>query len=357
MNKVNNLETEHKRILQSFQKQSTEKTKLNAERVRVQLQLKNAKSEKRKQELTTKLNKIEEKLNNNTVDRDKRDYFLKTSRYLYDYYVDPTMVEKKESSNKLKKLGGMVEQVGSSNKSTTFDKYMSSLYPEYELNIDDMYNDDMKCECGKDLVQKSSGGELVCTECGTSYEDIIDSDKKVYKNVPPDAVYLSYKRSNHVNELLAQFQGKENTNIPMKDYDTIKKECKKKRVDVDKLTPKMMRAILKKLKLTSYYEHIPHIIHKINGKPILTLSREMEKRIRGMFSDLQEPFLECKPADRQNFTNYSYIFYKIFELLELDEFLHCFTLFKGDSHLYEADKVWRCMCAKLRWEFIPTIRT
>ena len=41
----------------------------------------------------------------------------------------------------------------------------------------------------------------------------------------------------------------------------------KKRIDNGDLTPSKVREILKKLKKNKYYEHVPHIINKLNGLP------------------------------------------------------------------------------------------
>ena len=43
---------------------------------------------------------------------------------------------------------------------------------------------------------------------------IIDSDKPSYKDPPREVSYFAYKRINHFNEWLAQFQAKETTQIP-----------------------------------------------------------------------------------------------------------------------------------------------
>jgi len=356
-NKVYNLETEHKQRITHFKKQTEHKNKLNAEKVRLQLEIENIKDKKRKLQKQERLAELKSQIENITVDKDKRDYFKQTSKLLYDYYVDSNVENiDMDTKDKPGSLGNIISVVSSSNKSEIFDKYMSTLYSDHEINVNMMQNKERTCDCGNELTTKRSEGELVCMGCGQSYDDIIDSEKRAYKNVPPDVTYFAYKRMNHLNELLAQFQGKENTNITLDTYELIRDELKKRRFyDYDKLTPLMIRKILKKLKLTHYYDHVPHIIHKLNGKPILTINHETEQKIRGMFTQLQEPFVECRPKNRHNFLNYSYTLYKIFELLGLDEFLHCFVLFKNSEKLYIHDCIWKCICSKLQWEFLKTI--
>jgi hypothetical protein len=43
------------------------------------------------------------------------------------------------------------------------------------------------------------------------------------------------------------------------------------------------------------------------------------------------------------------------ELLGEDQYLPHFPLLKSAQKLYEQDKIWRCICGELRWEFIPSV--
>ena len=68
-------------------------------------------------------------------------------------------------------------------------------------------------------------------------------------------------------------------------------ELKKERiVNVANISNYKIREILKKLKLNKFYEHIPYIINKINGKPPPSISKEIEEKLRYMFKEIQTPF-------------------------------------------------------------------
>ena len=86
---------------------------------------------------------------------------------------------------------------------------------------------------------------------------------------------------------------------------------------------------MKKLKYNKYYEHIPHIINIINGKPAPVLTRQYEDQLRMMFKEIQTPFMQHCPTDRKNFLSYSYVLHKFCELLELDDLLTYFPLLKS----------------------------
>ena len=116
-----------------------------------------------------------------------------------------------------------------------------------------------------------------------------------------------------------------------------------------------MKEILKRLGLSDYYEHIVHIITKITGKHPPILSREIEEEIKQMFKDIQEPFAKYCPKNRTNFLNYAYVLHKIFQILQMDEFLSYFPLLKSREKLRAQDEIWKPICRDMDWEFIPSV--
>ena len=185
---------------------------------------------------------------------------------------------------------------------------------------------------------------------------LIDSEKPSYKEPPREISYFAYKKINHLNEWLAQFQAKETTEIPQDIFEQIQTELKKERItDTIKLKPSKLREILKKLKLSKYYEHVAHIMNRLNGVQAPVLSREVEDKLRYMFREIQPSFIKHCPKGRSNFLSYSYVLYKFCQLLELDEFLPCFPLLKSREKLYMQDKIWQCICDDMGWEFIKSI--
>ncbi len=115
-----------------------------------------------------------------------------------------------------------------------------------------------------------------------------------------------------------------------------------------------VRGLLKKLNLNKYYEHVHHIINKLNGLPPPKLSKELEENLRIMFKKVQTPFAQC-PKKRTNFLSYAYVIRKFLELLGEDEYIHYFSLLKSREKLYEQDVIWRCICSKLNWSFMPSL--
>lgn len=155
---------------------------------------------------------------------------------------------------------------------------------------------------------------------------------------------------------MSQIQAHEKTDISAEIFDKLQKEIKKERItNLSTLTHAKVRAYLKKLGYNKYYEHIPHIICRLNGKKPPTITPEIEEKLRQMFKEIQEPFVKHRPKDRKNFLSYSYVLHKFVELLSQDELLVLFPLLKSREKLYEQDKIWKCICADLKWEFIKSV--
>jgi hypothetical protein len=238
------------------------------------------------------------------------------------------------------------------------EQYLQKVHPEHArgsgVQETDSYGECPECE--KEMIFSANEAIFTCTDCGYQQFILVDSDKPSYKDPPREVSYYAYKRINHFNEWLAQFQAKESTEIPQEVYEAICAELKKERIlDYRTLARQKVREILKKLKFNKYYEHVPHIINRLNGQNAPVMSREIEEKLRYMFKEIQPSFQKNCPKDRSNFLSYSYVLYKFCELLDLDEYLPSFPLLKNRDKLYIQDKIWEKICADLSWQFIRSV--
>ncbi len=254
------------------------------------------------------------------------------------------------------KITDFVGQECKVNKKELLDEYLRKVDKNYapKLKID---NSIFKCEnCDVEMLLYASDGVQICEKCGLELHVMIESEKPSFKDPPLEAVFFSYKRINHFNELLAQFQAKESTEIPDDVFNIILGEIKKERIsNLSELTTHKIKKYLKKNGLTKYTDHVAHILYRVNGVPPPQLSKDLEDKLRLMFKEIQGPFMEVCPNDRKNLLNYSYVLHKFFELLELDEFKKHFVLLKNREKLYQTEMVWKKICEKLGWKFIRSI--
>ena len=265
--------------------------------------------------------------------------------------------KKKREEEELEKINHNKNNILKS-KDKIYNDYMKIVDKNYVVpkKDSDEENIDLCSHCYTEMLLNQNTGMLICPKCGIVEKIIINSDKPSYKDPPKEQTSFCYKRINHLNEFLAQFQAKETTEIPEDVYNEILVEIKKERIEnMAEITPDKMRLILRKIKRNDYYEHVPYIINQLNGLPPPVIAPEIEEIIRGMFKSIQIPFIKYCPNTRKNFLSYNYVMYKFFELLELDEYLNCFQLLKSRTKLHQQDQIWKNICKELGWEYIPSL--
>ena len=254
------------------------------------------------------------------------------------------------------KISDFVKEESKFKKKYFLDDYLQKIDPNYisQIKVDTKI---YKCDiCDNEMTLYPSDGIQICNQCGNQEFVLIESDKPSFKDPPLEVCYFSYKRINHFNEWLAQFQAKESTEIPDEVYEQILAEIKKERIkDLSKLDTKKIRHYLKKIKLNKYYDHAAHILYQINGILPPSMSKELEEKLRLMFKEIQGPFMEVCPKSRKNFLNYSYVLHKFVELLSLDEYKIYFPLLKDREKLHQTDMIWKKICEILGWHFIKSI--
>jgi len=211
--------------------------------------------------------------------------------------------------------------------------------------------------CDEEMMFYQNEAKLGCPGCGFEEFILVDSEKPSYKDPPREITYFAYKKQNHFNEWLAQFQAKENTDIPQDVIEAVLSELRKERIsDPKRVKKEKILEILRKLKLSKMYDHVQQIKNRIQQQMTsLTLSKEVEEKLQHMFKEIQPAFIKYCPKGRSNFLSYPYVLYKMCQLLEMDEFLPCFQLLKSREKLYQQDQVWQKICEELGWQFIRSI--
>lgn len=235
-----------------------------------------------------------------------------------------------------------------------FEKFLVEVegkIPESEPNTESSW----MCEnCNVELIEERHA--TVCPECGRMKYNVggeltYKDEQEIEKNI----VY-SYKRENHFNEWISQFQGMESTTIPKEVIEQLRFEFKKQRIkDLKDITHPKVRSLLKKLRLNKYYEHVPYITTILNGITPPRMSEGLQEKLRLMFTEIQEPFERNCPENRKNFLSYSYVLYKFCELLGEDKYLPCFPLLKSKEKLKQQDDIWKKITHDVQWEYIPTV--
>ena len=369
VNKKNSttLDGKHKEFINEFNKDEIDRIpKLKEERAEIRSIL-----EKNNQDKLLTIEQImdyQDKLRDIAIEirslkSKKVDYFLDNSKYIFDYFENKKDISKGTPvSNKNKVLESFFK-INNADSSVNIERKNDNIFQKYLSNIDESFLDinsflrptDVCQSCYKgELIPIDDDGVLVCNLCFKNVQYLIENEKPSYKEPPKEVCFYAYKKINHFKEILAQFQGKETTQIPVEVIENLKYQIKKERIECSKLTYYKTKEVLKKLGYNKYYEHINFIKDKLGIKPPI-ISQELEETLCNFFMEIQYPYAKHCPDYRVNFLHYYYVLYKLFELLDETQYLPEIPMLKDREKLIEQDTIWKKICEELDWEFIATI--
>jgi hypothetical protein len=362
------LDIKHKEFINEFDKDENDRIpEFKYERQELKKQLNNPEiSVELRLDIEDKIRYINETIKETKMK--KKEYYLDNSKYIFEYFENKKNISSGTPTNTFTSKTNLVNSFFKikpieDDNELKVQKETNNIVQKYLSNVDDAFLDintfvsqtDICKFCLKgELIPVEDEGILVCNNCSRSIPYLIENEKPSYKEPPKEVCFYAYKRINHFKEILAQFQGKETTQIPHDVIENIKLQIKKERIELEQITNIKTKEILKKLGYNKYYEHIPFIKDKLGIKPPI-MSQELEETLCNLFIELQSPYSKFCPDDRVNFLNYYYTAYKLCELLGEEKYLSLFPLLKDREKRIEQDDIWKKICGELDWEFIPTI--
>ena len=356
---IESLDHKHEEFLDEFKNNELTKIpKLIEERTELYNLFNDSKTSfEEKLEIKDKIKDMDENIKK--LKRYKKEYFLKNSNYVFNYFEEKKKISNDNDNNK-RILDSFFNIKDNSNNLTSknnknVEKYFGNI-DSSKLNINNFIHDTDICQnCEKgELIPIEHEGILVCNNCSCHVKFLIENEKPTYKEPPKEVCFYAYKRINHFREILAQFQAKETTLIPDEIIENIRQQIKKERLDINTMSNKRTKEVLKKLKYNKYYEHIPFIKDKLGVKPPI-MTPDLEDILCNLFIEIQSPYAKYCPEDRVNFLNYYYTIYKLCELLNQSQFLPYFPMLKDRDKRIEQDEIWKKICEELNWKFYPTI--
>ena len=376
------LDGKHKEIMTDFSKDETDIIpRLKKEKQQLTLQLINTTTTNNNNtnnnntnlqieqimEIKDRIKEIKETIKE--IKEKKNDYFLDNSKYIFEYFENKKNIDNMDDTNaknmnsKSQMLFNFFKIQHIENDNSGTENRNKNIVQKYLSNIDESFIDmnafirttDICQSCYKgELIPLDDEGVLICNICAVSIPYLIENEKPSYKEPPKEVCFYAYKKINHFKEILAQFQGKETTQIPEDVVEQIQLQIKKERINLDQLTHYKTKEILKKLGFNKYYEHIAFIKNKLGMKPPV-FSPELEEILCNLFMEIQSPYSKMCPDYRVNFLNYYYVLYKFCELLGEDQYLEDIPMLKDREKLIEQDETWKKMCIELDWEFMATV--
>ena len=362
---ITTLDGKHKEFINEFNKDEFDKIpKLKKEIINIKYKIENTLNLPIEQLLDYQ-DKIEEITKNiKKLKLKKTDYLLNNSKYIFDYFENKKNISNvtiNSTPNKNSLVNTFFKLKNETKVNTT--ELTNNIFQKYLSNIDDSFLDinsfvlptDICQACYKgELIPLDDEGILICNQCSISIQYLIENEKPSYKEPPKEICFYAYKKINHFKEILAQFQGKETTQIPPEVIENLNLQIKKERIDITKINYYEMKVLLKKLGFNKYYEHINFIKNKLGIKPPI-ISQELEETLCNFFMEIQYPYAKHCPDYRVNFLHYYYVLFKLFELLGEEKYLIEIPMLKDREKLIEQDTIWKKICEDLDWEFNATI--
>jgi len=216
--------------------------------------------------------------------------------------------------------------------------------------------------CGShELHEDQEAGDLVCTQCATCTPDRLTTDAFKCMHFDDYGALKSsvdactrknfYKRINYFNDLLSQLLGRQNAHVP----DEVLCACLDHLDQTEWITGKDVKRALKKARLGRYYEHAHLIANKLtDNRSLVDIDHLEEGILQKMFHKVQRCF-DGQKGVRKNCLNYAYVLWQLCRLIGRTDVCDHLDMLKCKARLKVHDELWKDICAKLDWRYIPVI--
>lgn len=159
-------------------------------------------------------------------------------------------------------------------------------------------------------------------------------------------------------EFITKLEGNERTRIPEAAKNKLLQICLQHgyepQQDPTPITYNLVQGFLRQSGYPHLFENTVQIIGLLTERQTPSFTSEQKEELLFYFRSIQEPFNRHKPAKRKNFLAYSFVTFKLCELLGHTQFFYFLPLLKADDNRIQADRVWAKICRDLKYQFIPT---
>ena len=256
-----------------------------------------------------------------------------------------------------RRVKGAIQDAIKYNERDELKKYLSNTTTYISKSMKTNTSNDIYCD-NCEIYRIDEDSQMVCPSCGEAVDTIKESEHISYKDPPTNSTNYNYQPLSHFKDCLTYLQAKENTDVSHV-VEALEKERNRRNYSPEQLTRQIIRRWLAKAGFNKYYEHIPLIMFKMNGKKPPVMPTEIENKLCQMFSDIRESWDKHKAPDRKNMLSYPYIIYKFCELLGLAEWLPRLKMLECKTYLHSNDRVWRSICVDMGgsakgWNYISS---
>lgn len=233
-------------------------------------------------------------------------------------------------------------------------EFMCTSCESYNVRLDEANADVVCLDCGCCHHYLSIGAE------GLSYEEQVNTGLDSY--FAPK--FTGYKRLQHFNDLLNQLQGRRDITVPPEVVNKIEACIEWDHTDA-KITPALIRKVIKKLKLGhKHYENAQIIVEKLtkNSKAsLLRIPHNVESEMVIQFMRIEAAWTRDKgtssKASRKSFLSYTYVIKQLLQLMGQGKLAEAITTIKSKPRIKAHDEAWKHICDLCNFEFTPIVKT
>ena len=157
----------------------------------------------------------------------------------------------------------------------------------------------------------------------------------------------NYKRIHHWHERISQLLLCE-SHIPDEHFELIREKLVDGTYSI--INKDCIRSVLRSMNMQLYIEKWLQIIYRITGIRPPVPGPQLVMMMDQLFLELQTPFEHYKLQGRKNFLNYNYVFCRLFQKVNCNQFCMFFPLIKSRQKLNALDEMWKQMTTSLGWE-------
>lgn len=229
--------------------------------------------------------------------------------------------------------------------------------------------------------------ELVCTECKAENQMIMDLTHQSlvcehcgFVNEPSATLQVSFKdidrvnisskyqydRITHFRDCMNQFQGKQNSSIDPKVYESLRYQFLQhglipadyerlpKEVAFANITKEHILLFLKETGHTKHYDDVVLIHYELSGKRPPDI-HHLENLLLQDFQKLTTLYdKKYRQSERKNFINTGYILYQLLKRHRFPCKKEDFNILKTIDRKYYHDNITKALFEELGWNFAPT---
>lgn len=305
----------------------------------------------------TELEKLETMYNKITTNEDHNFYILQTTPIIQSYkkelnkpvrfdFISGEKIVEEESVKRMKKLENKYKQIAK----------------QFYSNMNQSKNQETKVQCL--ICHETLENTNVCENCGAETDFLqLSFSYKDTERINIISKY-TYERKIHFRDCLNRFQGKQNSTISPKVYETLIEQFKKhglvneegktKEEKFKNITKRHINMFLKETGYSKHYEDVNLIFHNITGGKLDDVSHLEEQLLHDfdVLSDLYDKmYLKDNKIDRKSFINSQYV---LFQLLKRHKY-PCdkkdFNFLKTIERQYFHDQICSELFKELKWNF------